>query len=766
MKFTQSHLLAFLILTGLWFLPQVSLAQNIIVEGVQGILWQLVVQVLGTFLGLAGVLFDYGINEFVINFGTQYTQNGIGFAVDTTWVVIRDFVNMSFIFGLVYIGMRMILDSDTSSTRRWLVNLIIAALLINFSLFFTKFIVDVSNQFATAIAAQGFQPKTSGSGTGNEVEVSRALMDKLGITNVFFVDVGNTNKPTPGFGYIFGTALLIIIATFVFAAGGILLIIRFAVLNLFFVFSPILFLGLILPPLAGSINKYWKTLISKAFFAPLYLLFIYISFSILDAMKQSGAIQDGENLGGALSGTGREVLNNAENTFPFFILASVLLIASLVVASKLGAEGASNAVSLGKSLSKKAQRGTTRFAANSGKFAAAQTGGRLARAGSNIAGNQLDRNLRRLQQLEGTGRIARITRAAARSNGVQGTVGGAAKSMQDAKFGLKRTIDEEQKMKNQTNTNANNAMAIRSGVNTSEERAKEEERRITAGAAAGTIEVNRGGVTSYVTEDQLTTEEKEARKKQDDAIAKMQSLASDMSIKQFESMSEDEQVAMAQFMSGSLTESAMKSDNISDAQKAKIGDKQKAEVLKSITDENQKIIGENLNNLSIRQIEMLGAEFVAENAALFNDSLFSDIKKSKKFSEGQVGGFVGKRKAALTAMVNDPATAEKAFTQTHRNPDNGQVASKARKASEIAKLPGSVLANPNSVKFLNVDVLKAIASGDREFERVSTEEREKIAQMIIFENDRYLGNNEQFKRAANYIKSVQGQRNFIGSSEQ
>jgi hypothetical protein len=216
-------------------------------------------------------------------------------------------------------------------------------------------------------------------------------------------------------------------------------------------------------------------------------------------------------------------------------------------------------------------------------------------------------------------------------------------------------------------------------------------------------------------------------------------------------------------MSGSLTESVMKSDKISDPQKEKIANQQKETILKSIRDRNGNIISENLNNLSIRQIETLGDQFVSDNAALFNDNLFTEVKKSKKFTESQVGGYVNKRKTDILNMVNNPATAAQAFTQTYRDPNTGTVQRKARKTTEIAKLPGDALANPNAVQFLTVDVLKAIASGDKEFERVSTQQRETILNNLEAQLIAPGPLDPRVAKALHYLHSSKGQEDFIGN---
>ena len=130
--------------------------QLVYADFLQETLWSAVTGIFGTILALCAWLFDIAINSYVIGFADEYTTSGIGLAIDQGWSLVRDIMNLLFIFGLLYIGFKIILGSDDSSTRKLLVNLIMAALLVNFSLFITKFVVDTSNSLAAQIAMNGF----------------------------------------------------------------------------------------------------------------------------------------------------------------------------------------------------------------------------------------------------------------------------------------------------------------------------------------------------------------------------------------------------------------------------------------------------------------------------------------------------------------------------------------------------------------------------------------------------------------------------------
>ena len=115
-------------------------------------------------LALGGSIFDaltaFSLSSTVIN--DPFVQTG--------WTMVRDIANAVFIFLLLYLGIKTVLG--LGDWKKPVGMIIVVALLMNFSLFFTKVVIDVSNlaayQFYNAIgggseavrvnqAALGFQ---------------------------------------------------------------------------------------------------------------------------------------------------------------------------------------------------------------------------------------------------------------------------------------------------------------------------------------------------------------------------------------------------------------------------------------------------------------------------------------------------------------------------------------------------------------------------------------------------------------------------------
>jgi hypothetical protein len=359
-------------------------------NALQSFLWILVNGVFGLMVGFAGTLLNTAVNGFVIGFGDFYINKGLGATIDSLWVIVRDIFNLTFIFGLVAIGLKMIFNSGDSSTKKMLISLIMAALLVNFSLFITKFVVDFSN--IAAVQLVGAFPKTA----AGLPDISGHFMQLMGLKGIFNVGEFDPKAFTNGggLGYIFSTMILFIVTAFVFFAGSILLLIRFAVLNIYMVLSPLMFIGWVFPSASSITSQYWKGFLGRAFFAPAYILMLYFSQKILSTFG-AGSVQ------ASISGIFKPGAGTSfGEVMPPFILTIIFLIASIVIAQKMGANGASGFVSMGQNLANRGKKVVTGAATGAarGTFNAATYLPRAGvRAAVNAGGTYAEKKFNNLQ---------------------------------------------------------------------------------------------------------------------------------------------------------------------------------------------------------------------------------------------------------------------------------------------------------------------------------------------------------------------------------
>ena len=301
------------------------------------IIYDFVVTAVGGIMGLFGSFFDYAVDNFIIGFGDKFKNSGIGFQINKSWGLVRDIFNLTFIFGLVYIGFQMILGSGNSA-KSALAHLISAALLVNFSLYITKFVIDFSN-----LAAAEIFKAFSGRGIGT------SFINMLGFSQV--LNFNNEAGGSIAWMYIIGLLVMFVVMIYVFAAAAIMITIRFAVLNIYMVASPIMFLGWVFPSMADYSQKYWKGFLGQAFFAPALIFMLYLSYNV--TRGYSGLTQaSGTELGRIFTPASHP---DAPAVFTFFVLTIVFILASLVVAKEMGARGAATAINVGQRMRKGAQ---------------------------------------------------------------------------------------------------------------------------------------------------------------------------------------------------------------------------------------------------------------------------------------------------------------------------------------------------------------------------------------------------------------------------
>jgi hypothetical protein len=295
--------------------------------------------------------------NFVIDFSILKMGNFIKDtdAIKSSWTMIRDLINMLFIFGLLFISINLIIQGSGSNTKKLLTNIIAAALLINFSFFFTTVLIDVSNQTTIAIYDSIGSGCNLSAGETTESISLFGTIDDNGITNCFmnhlklqtiYTPTNSANLDVSDLAGDFGNTLtvsflssiFIILAAVVFLAMALMLLFRFVSLLFILVASPVMFIGMIIPAW-GNIQKMWMdTLKKNLLFPPVMFLMIKISLLIL----ASGAVVKTGSTG---TGSFRTLIQNGNldaltGIIFQYLLALGFLIGSMIVAQQVGAAGA------------------------------------------------------------------------------------------------------------------------------------------------------------------------------------------------------------------------------------------------------------------------------------------------------------------------------------------------------------------------------------------------------------------------------------------
>lgn len=252
------------------------------------VMYYLIFVPLSWIAGFAGRVMDYFI--YYSTNSDSYTSNFVGKA----WGAVRDIANIFFIIALLYVAIKTILSLNVTNNKKIIGTIIIVALLINFSLFFTEVIIDGSNILAKVfynnIDVQN-QDKTTANTTNGAKSISAGLVKNFDPQKVF--NDADIHKMTDNLSLFFLLVLLMSAISafmiFMFFSVALLFVARVVGLWLAMVFAPIAFASYTMPfeiPGFGH-KKWWENLLKQAFLAPIFIFFLYVIYLFSNAIKDS-----------------------------------------------------------------------------------------------------------------------------------------------------------------------------------------------------------------------------------------------------------------------------------------------------------------------------------------------------------------------------------------------------------------------------------------------------------------------------------------------
>ncbi len=299
----------------------------------------------GYFMTSMGVALDTSI-FFTLN-SKMFKDVG---AIQVGWTAVRDFSNLFFIFVLLYIAILTVVGMAGSNAKRWVAHLVIAALLINFSLFATQVVVDAGN-----VLGIGFWDKMTFTSKIAPPTPTAALwfMEGFRIQTTFDIAANPADPkakpidPDPAHMILIylGSSLVYLVAGYVFLAGAIMMIVRSVTLMILMIFSPFAFLGFALPK-GGSFASQWLSkLIGSTFVAPAFIFMLYIDSLIIRGTSLAAGSEWMKESGAEKSKFAFAMVGSVAN-FPIiynFILMIILLLAALKVADAVSSGAGSSA---------------------------------------------------------------------------------------------------------------------------------------------------------------------------------------------------------------------------------------------------------------------------------------------------------------------------------------------------------------------------------------------------------------------------------------
>lgn len=290
----------------------------------------------GYLIGLiAGVAFWIVglVVTLALNFNLHITEPG-NLIVQSGWSIILNITNLGFVLAIIVIAFATVLRFENYAIKKTLWKLIVAALLVNFSL-------TISNAFInTANDATKFMMDKSGVNT--PLAWASAMGGMFQVQKLLEVDKNFDNKMkgiaegtlstflTVAASLVFG-AVFTFIASITLLTVGILLFVRYVVLSFLLMFSPIIWLAWIFPATKTYWEMWWKKFLKWTFFAPVMMFFMYLALRTMN---------------GTVAAYGQVPSNftsNAPITVPMAVIGQMFLVIGLImggmyVANAIGIE--------------------------------------------------------------------------------------------------------------------------------------------------------------------------------------------------------------------------------------------------------------------------------------------------------------------------------------------------------------------------------------------------------------------------------------------
>jgi len=268
-------------------------------------------------VGLGGILAYMGSS--VLNLGVQLSLQSEAYSqlfLTTGWAAARDIANMLFIFILIYIAFTIIYSAETANTIKTLAAVIVMALLINFSFFITRVVVDAGNilavQFYNSIDAPSMSQTASNStlaattnqlgfSPGDKKDLTFYVMETVKVQNILNEESFKRFNDQNGFFtnvIVQSTIYLVVGWTFAiialtFFAVGFKFLLRIIVLWFVIIAAPLAFAmrAFASNETARKLYNEWQSALIKFSFYPAVFLFMFMIMNYI--MREMGGSGQG-----------------------------------------------------------------------------------------------------------------------------------------------------------------------------------------------------------------------------------------------------------------------------------------------------------------------------------------------------------------------------------------------------------------------------------------------------------------------------------------
>jgi hypothetical protein len=442
--------------------------------------YNLIFKPVSGFVSFGGKLFNGVLETTIFNMkATIYGSADAGSSfVEDIWGIFRDIANIVIIFVLVYTAIQIIIHGSTSFGKAVPI-IIIVAIFINFSLYFTKIIIDVSNVLAKNIYESAISVNNSENAGIITVFINTMRLEtalKEGEKNLSETVKKDYGSYTNAAAVFLLNSIMLLIVVIVLFIGSLMLITRLIFIIIILFTSSLAVGSYVSPALKKQIwDKWWNALVGQASMAPIFILMLLISAKTLEALEGNTIKNDTRGEFGwknLVSGDhGAAALTAIFNLLFPYLISVGLLIAALKISKSLSAMAGSRAGKM-TSFIGSAALNTTAFAGR--QIGGRALGGALSSGGVKDLANSNNAAARMIggTLLAGGARLKKATFDTRNAPGVSRLVGQTGIDIGKASNKTADSVNKEAKKKAEERFNAR----IERRTYTSDESEKREEK--------------------------------------------------------------------------------------------------------------------------------------------------------------------------------------------------------------------------------------------------------------------------------------------------
>lgn len=293
----------------------------------------------GLFVAATAWLIQWGL---LINQDLAYTEMvGGGFEVT------RNIANLGFVFAIIVIAIATIIGYESYGMKKNLWKLIVAALLVNFSLVICAVIISFFDQFAYYFADQ-----MGGHGIGHS-GVSLALANMFQLNTL----AGWTlSTPVSFLAVLIAILVAQLLIGITMAAVALTLIVRFFYIIILMILMPFAWLAWVVPGMEKHWRSWWERFIQWVISPAILLGFVYIALAVMSSVDSTGVLTRW-NASSLEYGPGSVIQKVSEQpsgspglieTMTKMFVGLALMWGAIIAANSAGAKGADTAMSWGK----------------------------------------------------------------------------------------------------------------------------------------------------------------------------------------------------------------------------------------------------------------------------------------------------------------------------------------------------------------------------------------------------------------------------------